>query len=96
MCRAAAQRLEPQALQATCRRREPRVTRTLLWQEHCDEAEAQRRTACSRSQFYSRLKALTRGPAGDAGMHFDYEPGGIPCSDFSGKTRDGERLADLR
>lgn len=126
---AAAQRLEPSALQATIyppspqatahlepdwdsiietlkaqktkrRRREPRVTRVLLWREYCEEAEAQHRTAYSRSQFYSRLKALARGPAGEAEMHFDYEPGEILYSDFSGKTmaiktRGGERLVEI-
>lgn len=82
------------------RRREPPVTRHILWERYCEEAASQGLKAYSRSRFFAlwkaRVKSLRQGPE----MRFDYRPGEWMMSDFSGKTlpvrtRDGEVMVEI-
>ncbi len=73
-------------LKAPRKRRRARLTRRQLWKEYRDEVLAQGGTAYSYSQFCARLKMRLKDRAGQAQMHFDYEPGLYGLADFSGKT----------
>ncbi len=73
-------------LKAPRKRRRARLTRRQLWKEYRDEVLAQAGMAYSYSQFCARLKVRLKDRAGQAQMHFDYEPGLYGLADFSGKT----------
>ena len=67
-------------------RRKVRVTRDLLWREHCDEAAGLGLEAYGRSRFFELMAEYLSGPGAPVEMRFEYLPGEYGLSDFSGKT----------
>lgn len=62
------------------------MTRMQLWEQYAAEAEELGRTAYSFSRFCALLEKNAASGSDTVCMHFNWEPGGIGFSDFSGKT----------
>ena len=67
-------------------RRGPRLTRTLLWEEYCEEARAAGKEPYSYAWFCDHLAGGVGVSQRDLKMRFDYPPGEYLMTDFSGKT----------
>lgn len=68
------------------KRRGPHLTRTLLWEEYCEEARAVGKEPYSYAWFCDHLADGVGVSQSALKMRFDYPPGEYLMTDFSGKT----------